>query len=207
MIYLTTSQRKIIVSIIAVLVIGLMVLVYRVHFATSPFIAIPITPTDPQTATGSASSPAKSRLLTIHIAGAVKHPGVYQIAQRIRVLAALKVAGGALPNANLDRVNLAKHIKDGQRILVPFHKITFAKKRPKLSRTLTSSSATSTNKIHLNRASATLLTKIPGIGTKTAALIINYRQKNGPYMSVQDLIEIKGIGPKTLQRIEKYLTL
>jgi len=112
-----------------------------------------------------------------------------------------------LPNANLDRVNLAKHIQDGQRILVPFHKITIAKKRPKLSRTLTSSSATSTNKIHLNTASATLLTKVPGIGTKTAALIINYRQKNGPYMSVQDLIEIKGIGPKTLQRIEKYLRL
>jgi len=207
MIYLTTSQRKIIASIIVVLVIGLMVLVYRVHFATNTFIALPTTQINSRPTTASASGPPKSRLLTIHIAGAVKHPGVYQIAQRIRVLEALKVAGGALPNANLDRVNLAKHIQDGQRILVPYRKISLPKKKTKSSRTQKGSSTTSFEKIRLNSASATVLTKIPGIGTKTAALIIEYKQKNGPYMSVQDLIKIKGIGPKTLRRIEKYITL
>ncbi len=147
------------------------------------------------------ASPAKieTEPLTVYITGAVQQPGLYHIPKDTRVVDALSMAGGTQPQANLEKVNLAAKIKDGQRIFVP------AKKARK-SRSSTETSPPITA-ININHASAKTLSQIPKLSVKTAAAIVAFREKNGPFLYLDDLTKIKGIGPKTLEKWRPYLSL
>ena len=134
--------------------------------------------------------------VTIHIAGAVYQPGVYDVNVGTRALEALKLAGGTTPDANLDKVNLAKIIKDGQRIYVPFD-----------TKQKTSLPASSTNKILINSASSASLQRIPGIGPALANEIISYRSQHGPFQAWNDLLAVKYIGKKMLAKLKVYGSL
>jgi len=136
---------------------------------------------------------------TVYITGAVRKPGIYHIPKDTRVVDALTFAGGTLAQANLEKVNLAAKIKDGQRIFVP------AKKASK-SRSSTDKQHPIT-KININHASTKTLSQIPKLSEKTAATIVAFREKNGPFLSIEDLTKIKGIGLKTLEKWRPYITL
>jgi competence protein ComEA len=137
--------------------------------------------------------------VTVYITGAVHHPGLYHIPKDTRIVDALKIAGGKTPQANLEKVNLASKIKDGQRIFVP------EKKAPKTpARTTEVQTITPVN---LNHASTESLSKIPKLSAKTAADIVAFREKNGPFTHIDDLTKVKGIGLKTLEKWRAYITL
>ena len=133
--------------------------------------------------------------VTVHIAGAVYKPGVYDVTVNTRTLAALHLAGGITPGANLDKVNLAKIVKDGQRIYVPFQ--TASKQKNQLI----------SAKFNLNTATAVQLQRIAGVGPALAAEIIQHRNKNGPFQNWNQLLDVKYIGPKMLEKIKPYVTL
>jgi len=173
------SYQKIIWSIIAILGIGTGVLMIRRHLVVAPM-DISDLPVVKSEKTPVHILPAT---IMIHLAGAVQRPGVYEVTANIRVLRLLNDIGGILPNADLDKVKLASRVKDGQRILIPFLK---APKKAKAT-SAKANSANSIQIISINSASLAQWVKLPGIGPKTAKTIIEYRQKNGAFSSIDQL--------------------
>ncbi len=133
--------------------------------------------------------------VTVHAAGAVTTPGVYRLPTGSRVSDLLTAAGGATPDADLDQLNLAAPLADGERILVP--------RRGEMVSTAagTGSGSQSSTKVDLNTATAEELDKLPGIGPATAEAIIRYRETRGRFRSVTELLEVRGIGEAKLEQL------
>jgi competence protein ComEA len=148
---------------------------------------------------------APADAIIVHITGAVKNPGVYSLPKGARVFHAVEEAGGALEEADLERINLAQHLYDGQPVYVP-RKGEEGSSQPA---GLTSYQADTAigNKVNINTASKSQLETLPGIGSVKAQNIINYRQKNGPFQSIEDLVKVSGIGDKTLEGIRELITV
>ena len=140
--------------------------------------------------------------VVVHVAGAVVTPGVYDLPAAARVTDAIDAAGGARADADLDRINLAARLADGGRVYVP------RPGEPIPAATGTGSGAgpgapggdgpAAGGPIDLNTAGATALESLPGIGPTTAAAILAHRDAHGPFASVDDLLEVTGIGPAKL---------
>lgn len=148
------------------------------------------------------------RTCVVHVCGAVKNPGVYKFPMGTRVYEALAAAGGTLPEADQEALNLAAFIQDGEQIFVPRRGEA---PRPKTGDTSsrvvpTGRTAEPSFPLNLNRASAAELEAVPGIGPALAARIVAYRATNGPFATVEDLLNVPGIGEKTLGRLAPYLT-
>jgi competence protein ComEA len=148
------------------------------------------------------SSPSPAVTLIVDVAGAVKEPGVYEFAEGDRVINAIERAGGSLPKAELSLLNLAAPLADGTQILVPKAGPTAVSGVP--GGTTPGSSG---GLINVNTASATELETLSGIGEVLAATIIEYRTQNGPFASVEELMDVSGIGPATLDEIRDQVTV
>jgi competence protein ComEA len=151
-----------------------------------------------QPAVSPTSSPV---LLIVDVAGAVRTPGVYEFAEGERVVDAIERAGGPRPKADLSLLNLAAPLVDGTQILVP-----------KIGPAVTgvpgeTVPGSSSGLINVNTASATELETLSGIGEVLAATIVEYRTQNGPFASVDDLLDVSGIGPATLEEIRDQVTV
>jgi competence protein ComEA len=154
------------------------------------------------TAANSGASPAPSATastLVVHVAGAVQRPGVLRLPTGARVVDALDAAGGAAPDADTDRVNLAAPLGDGAWLHVP------RVGEPSLSPPAEAGSAGAAGgtaaPVDLNTASAAQLEALPGIGPSTAAAIVEHRNRRGPFASVESLADVPGIGESKLARI------
>jgi competence protein ComEA len=144
------------------------------------------------------SSPA---LLIVDVAGAVRKPGVYEFAEGERVVDAIERAGGPMPKADLSLLNLAAMLVDGTQILVP-------KTGPPVAGAPGGAApGSSSGLVNINSASATELETLSGIGEVLAGTIIEYRDQNGPFASVDDLLDVSGIGPATLEEIRDQVTV
>jgi competence protein ComEA len=147
------------------------------------------------------SSPSPSVTLIVDVAGAVREPGVYEFAEGDRVIDAIERAGGSLPKAELSLLNLAAPLADGTQILVP-------KAGPAVPGVVPGATPGSTGGlININTASATELEALPGIGEVLSATIVEYRTQNGPFTSVDQLEDVSGIGPATLEEIRDQVTI
>ncbi len=127
----------------------------------------------------------------VDIAGGVKSPGVYELPATSRVVDAIAAAGGALPGTDTSDINLARVIKDGEQVYVEIAPI---------SKPFTSGSSPirvvrkKSGPININRATAGELESLPGIGPVLASRIIDYRKTNGPFIAIEDLQKVSGIG-------------
>ncbi len=164
----------------------------------------------------SAAVPAtESAEIVVHVAGAVKNPGVVRLPPGSRVDDAVKAAGGFSAQADPDLVNLAQPLEDGVQVYVPrkdepveVEKRVGAIEAGSLStRTGTSRSERPADKVNLNTATAEQIENLPGIGPATARAIVEYRKQNGGFSSVDELIEVRGIGPKKLEQIRPFVTV
>ena len=143
------------------------------------------------TPAGAAASPVTSAPpATAHAAGAIARPGVYRLPPGARVTDLLDAAGGPAADADLDQLNLAAPVGDGERIYVP-HK-------GEVAPPVAGGVAAPAGPVDVNRASADELDALPGVGPATAQAIIDYRTKNGPFRRVDDLLEVPGIGDAKL---------
>ena len=169
--------------------------------------------------------------IVVHITGAVKKPGVYEIGPRARLRDAVHLAGGPLSDADLEAVNLAEFLSDGQQYAIPKRNEklqTAAPANAEISSARTSRSARTgetapkvtvkvaprapqntppSAPLDLNSATAIELDALPDIGPAKAARIIEYRSQNGAFKSVEDLVEVEGIGEKTLEKLRPYVVL
>ncbi|MGE5629098.1 MAG: helix-hairpin-helix domain-containing protein [Solirubrobacterales bacterium] len=137
---------------------------------------------------------SESGKISIYVNGEVKNPGVYKLDSGSRVLDAVNASGGFTENADNTRLNLAKKLKDEDQVFVN------SKKQPGLQSQ--SSGSSSETLIDINSASKEELMKLPGIGEVTAQKIIEYRDKNGGFKTVEDLKKVGRIGDKTLEKFK-----
>jgi competence protein ComEA len=150
---------------------------------------------------GTSPSPSPAAII-VDVAGEVKKPGVYEFTEGERVIDALNAAGGPKHDANLAALNLAAPLADGSQVLVP---ATVAATAPGFSSGSTTSGGTTL--INVNTADAIQLQELPGIGEVLSAAIVKYREDNGPFASVDQLDEVSGIGPATLENIRDLVTV
>jgi len=155
----------------------------------------------PGGASQESASPSPTVTIIVDVAGEVTQPGVYEFNEGDRVIDAIERAGGQLPKADLSLLNLAAPLTDGTQILVP------KTGPPGVMVPGGGTVGSSGGLININSASATELETLSGIGEVLAATIVEYREQNGPFASVDDLMDVSGIGPATLEEIRDQVTV
>jgi len=157
--------------------------------------------TDPVATVG---RPGEPQEVVVDVAGAVLTPGVHHLETGARVVDAIDAAGGLAPDADPARINLAAVLVDGQQIYV-----ARVGEAPPLAATANGpvSPGGPVPLVDLNTASATELEDLPGIGPATAEAIIDHRQRNGPFTSVDDLLDVRGIGDAKLEQLRDRVTV
>jgi competence protein ComEA len=124
--------------------------------------------------------------ITVHVSGAVAAPGLVAVPSSSRVADAVVAAGGALPGADLGSLNLAAPLVDGQQLVVPYQ-------------TSVDGTAVATDgRVRINTADAAALEGLPGVGPVLAQRIVAHRTAHGPFATVEDLLEVPGIGESKL---------
>lgn len=152
--------------------------------------------------------------VSVHVAGAVEHAGVYELPAGARVHAAIEAAGGATTDADVDLLNLAAAVVDGSRVYVPEVGEALPAAAPTIvsaidgvsEATVGGAPAGTHAPIDVNRASVAELDLLPGVGPATAAAIVTERDRNGPFLSVDDLTRVRGIGPAKLDALRELIT-
>jgi competence protein ComEA len=164
--------------------------------------------------------------IRVHMAGAVRHPGVYSLPAWARVVDGVKKAGGATGQANLDAINLADRLKDGEQVRIPVRGLaepldahqptpepaavpanvggTGVGRYPFGPGSAASSGAQPAGPgqpVHLNSAGQQELERLPGVGPVTAAKILAFRTEYGPFARAEDLMNVPGIGPTRFEKL------
>jgi competence protein ComEA len=177
-----SRNQKIALSIIAAIVLALSVLTVvrgNTQINAAPEI-IPITIAEPE--------------IFVDVTGAVNNPGVYSLTGRSRVIDAIKAAGDSAPGADLSTINLARVLNDGEQIYVDSTAVNSFGQRV--------SKKVSSGPININRATLRQLDALDGIGPVIAGRIIEYRKKNGSFLTVDDLQKVSGIGAAKFAQIK-----
>lgn len=185
-------QQKVILIVItvAVLIIG--------GYALSQSVASDEIVISTQVSSDTQVTFTENNQLVVYVTGAVKTEGVVKLKPASRLIDALTAAGGLKENADLSKINLAAKVKDGQKIEIPFKVSTSPP-------TLASNANNKSGLINVNRANAKELQKIKGIGKKMSQDIVNYREENGVFSSIDELKKVKGIGDAKLEKIRGSL--
>lgn len=149
--------------------------------------------------------------IRVDLEGAVKKPGVYSLKEGSIFEDLLKIAGGFEENADQAKIaqelNRAEELSDGQKIYIPFKGEVAGEKTETTSSAGSSQSSQMVGKININTATAEELDTLSGIGPAYAKRIIDYRTANGGFKSIDQIQEIKGIGPKTFEKIKDQITI
>ena len=152
---------------------------------------------DARAGAGSGSGRAEKRVW-VHVAGAVRRPGVYRVPEGARAARAVARAGGATARADLAAVNLAAPVEDGQQVVVPDRDVATAPAGGGPA-----AAAAAGGPVALGTATPEQLDQLDGIGPTLAARIVEFRQRNGGIRSVDDLREVEGIGDKRFEALRE----
>jgi competence protein ComEA len=179
------EHRRLLVAGLAVAVAAVLLAPRLLHHG-STHVTIP-----PLRAAAHARAPLV-RQLVVDVAGAVRRPGLYHLAEGTRIADAVAAAGGATGKADVTLVNLAAPLADGEQVLVPARGAAES----------AGATPSATAPVDLNTASAEQLDALPGVGPATAQKIIDYRQAHGPFRSIDELEGVPGIGPSKLAQLK-----
>jgi competence protein ComEA len=148
--------------------------------------------------------------IIIHVEGAIAAPGVYSLPPGSRVVDAIEAAGGVLENTNYQSTNLARLIYDGDQIYIPentSNQSDIGLSTPSDQESEHQYLEQVTYPININTAQASDLETLPGIGPQKALDIIAYREENGPFIQLEDIIKVNGIAEGTLSQIQELITV
>lgn len=209
----TTKQKIIIISIIIVLII-VGIYVYNIRFSED----INENTNENQLNTSFVENilekDDKNKEIIVHITGAVKKNGIVKLKDGARIYDAIEMAGGSTDDADLSKINLAYVLEDGQKVYIP--KIGEINQENAEEEYITFEYGNNKNiiqdynkggneKVNINTANQTELETLPGIGTATAEKIIDYRNKNGKFSSIEDIQNVKGIGNAKYEKIKESI--
>ncbi|WP_210469119.1 helix-hairpin-helix domain-containing protein [Sporosarcina sp. 6E9] len=144
-------------------------------------------------------------VIMVDVKGAVRHPGVYTMDEGDRLIDAITAAGGYLPDADSRLLNHAMKLTDELLVYVPLvgEELVDAA----MSLVLQQNPQNDNNLININTADESLLVTINGIGPAKASAIINYREEHGPFISLESIMDVSGIGQKTFEKLEHQITV
>jgi competence protein ComEA len=200
-------------QLVAYALAALVVVVLGVRFmqgqargsATPPAASVPGSGSGPGTATGTVRlEPRQATTALVHVAGAVRSPGVYRLRDGERVQDAVRRAGGPRAGADLNAINLAAKVADGQQVVVPRRGAAGA---APVGAGTGEPGGPPQAPVSLNSATAEQLDTLDGVGPATASKILEYRRQHGGFRSIDDLGEIPGIGPKRLAALRGKVQL
>lgn len=174
-----SARKKLIVT--AVLLVTIVVLIFTGQSSSEPVVVVAKSKAD-ATSVGSGF---------VHVSGAVMQPGVYAIDAGSRLFEVIALAGGFTKSADQSSVNLARIVVDGEQILISSD----------------GDGSASESLIHLNRATASELDALPGIGPTLSQRIVDWREANGSFKAVEDLRSVAGIGDRLFAGIRTLVTL
>jgi competence protein ComEA len=184
---LTISRRQ--ALLVAAVLAALLFLAGKLLAGAGTSHAVPAPP-----AVSTAGAPATAKLV-VDVVGAVRRPGLYRLGEGARVADAVSRAGGATVKANLDGVNLAAPVADGEQVVVPARVSTPAAGSP------AGAASSPSAPISLSTATLEQLDALPGVGPVTAQKILDYRAAHGAFKSVDELDAVSGIGPARLDEL------
>ena len=141
----------------------------------------------------------------VYVCGEVAAPGVYQLKDGMRICDAVEAAGGLTKVASREYWNLAEKLSDGQVIYFPTEEE--ARERKASAEAAGATVEESDGRIDINTADAAQLVTIPGIGETRAAAILAYREKNGPFAKVEDIMQVSGIKSTLFEKMKDYITI
>ncbi len=145
-----------------------------------------------------------SAKIYVDIGGEVEMPGVYEVKEGTRLFEVIERAGGLTENADIDGINRAEAVIDGQKIMI---NAKGEEASIESSDTQTKSQNAAEGKVNINTATSAELQTIPGIGPSKAERIIEYRDTNGRFKSIDEIQNISGIGSKTFESIKEYISV
>jgi competence protein ComEA len=196
---LTVGQRRVLAAVL-VLGVALFFGAPRLLHAGGAGSRQPVPPLrTPRAAGAGAGASAASAPLVVDVSGAVRRPGLQRLPRGARVADAIAAAGGALPRADVDAVNLAAPVADGVQVLVPRRAAAGGAGAAESAGGGVSASG---GPVDLNSATAEQLDALPGIGPSTAAKIVEYRQAHGAFHSLAELDAVPGIGAGRLAQLK-----
>ena len=164
--------------------------------------AAPADQTLPRAAPGTSAPSGASERVAVHVAGRVRHPGLVRLPAGSRVQDAIRAAGGASPGADLDAINLARKLTDGEQVLVPGPGDPAPQPVPGA---ITAPGAPAAP-FDLNTATVEQLDTLPGVGEVTAGRIVAYRTAH-PFTAVDELLEVPGIGQRRFDQLKDLVTV
>jgi competence protein ComEA len=194
-------------------VVGIVVVVALLLWRRSAPAAVVAPPAEAPAAEGPAAvAPAPvesspSGPIFVHVAGAVRRPGLYELASGARVADAIDAANGPLRRADVDALNLAEVLTDGVQVYVARRGETPPAESSPTASVAGGASPAAPGVVDVNTADQAALEAIPGIGPVKAAAILQHRDQIGSFDSVEQLLDVTGIGPATLEAIRPYVSV
>lgn len=153
-----------------------------------------------------ASENAAQTEIMVDVKGAIKKPGVYTLSTEARLNELILIAGGFTDEAEIRQLNLAEKLSDQQMIYVP-NKEELEFKVETTQEVGVADSQTDSSLVNLNTADSMELQQLPGVGPAKAQAILSYREENGAFNSVDDLLQISGFGEKTVDKLREMVSL
>ncbi len=207
---LNIKQKKIIV-IVGIIVLVLIIIYFYNSRLETPQLEDDILIEENQTNSNLSSKNEEKDLIIIHITGAIKIPGIVKLEEGARIEDAINKAGGLTEDADISRVNLAYVLEDGVKIKIPSNSdigdlgenIIINGSGDNILEDFENSS--DNNILNINKATEQELEDLPGIGPSLASKIIEYRNKNGKFSSVEDIKNVNGIGESKYENIKEKL--
>lgn len=209
---LTENKRKVIITVVILLIIGILFAIYLFMnndtYEEINFNEI-FEEDDNITNENMENDEIEQEIeIAVHVTGEVKKQGLIYVKQGARVADAIEKAGGETSEADLSQINLAYILEDGQKIYIP-------NKNEKISQYITKNKGNNENnntdkedkKVNINTANQSELDELPGIGPSTAQKIIEYREENGNFETIEDVQNVKGIGDAKFEEIKDKITV
>jgi len=148
--------------------------------------------------------------IKVYITGEINNSGVYELKKGSRVIDLIKLAGDLTKDGDLNAINPARTLRDGESITIPKKVLVNSlteEDAPSNNLSTSQSGKTKEGLININRASKSELMELPGIGEVKSQAIIDYREENGSFVSIEDIKEVSGIGDKTFEKIKDKITV
>ena len=160
---------------------------------------------------GDLSETQKKEQIAVYVCGGVVRSGVVSLDGGARVIDAVNACGGALPNADVTKINMAKLLKDGEQIQVPIQEEALSEQNLTAEHTkkvINKSSQTNNyGLVNINTADQAELDSLPGVGPSTAAAILEYRKQIGSFQSIEEVKKVRGIGEAKFKKLADRITI
>lgn len=204
-----SRREKILLVLLIAAVLGFCVMAYYAFYEKQNEVIFDLDDEDPSVPVESSvedqADGKKNQDILVYVVGAVKSPGVYTLNEGSRVKDAIEIAGGPLSDADLLVLNLAEKLQDEDKIYIPKQGEVDEVTQGKSSQNIGLSSKDD-GKININTADISELEILPGIGPATAQKIIDYRNENGRFKSIEEIKNVSGIGDKKFEQIKDKIT-